>query len=229
MLRLLPLVAGLLPVIAIHLSFLVAVGADRVPGCFPYIDGCTSISSTGRHAPASLLFKGAMLPQAVLLIVYWLAMAAWLQALLPKDAPARTTGRAVAVMGSTGALALVIYVTFLGSSEPFYEFMRRFGIYFYFLLTILAQLAVSIRLRRLLRSGTWPELATLCRIKLALALAPFLLGALNLVLKNTLDESRAAENVTEWLVALLMQAWIAASYVGWRQTGFRQTFSVSAR
>ena len=61
LIRLLPLVTGLLPILAIHISLLVAINAGVIPACFPYIEGCTSISATGRYEPASFIFKPAMM------------------------------------------------------------------------------------------------------------------------------------------------------------------------
>ena len=49
LLRLLPLVTGLLPIVAIHVSLLLAINAGAIPSCFPYLEGCASISATG-HA-----------------------------------------------------------------------------------------------------------------------------------------------------------------------------------
>ncbi|MGH8221600.1 MAG: hypothetical protein ACREQZ_01375, partial [Woeseiaceae bacterium] len=61
-LRLVPLATGLLPILAIHACYLLAVHYAALPACIPYFDGCTSISATGRYAPASYLFRAVMLP-----------------------------------------------------------------------------------------------------------------------------------------------------------------------
>ena len=61
------LVAALAPVIGVNLAYWIGVTHDNLPSCIPYIDGCTSISSTGRYPPGDRLFRAVMLPQAVLL------------------------------------------------------------------------------------------------------------------------------------------------------------------
>lgn len=61
LLRYPPLIAGLLPIVAIHLSLLIAIDAGAIQGCNPYFEGCTSISATGRYVPASYLFRPAMM------------------------------------------------------------------------------------------------------------------------------------------------------------------------
>lgn len=220
LIRLLPLVAGLAPIIAIHVSFLIAIAAERVPACIPYIDGCTSISATGRYEPASYLFKGVMLPQSLLIAGFWIACVAWLRALERNAGDSGRSGTVIGTMGAGGALCLILYVTFLGTEEPFYEFMRRFGVYLYFLFNVLAQLGMAWKVRRLASTLGDRFLRTLTNWQLALGIVPFLLGALNLVLKATLADPDPAENVIEWIFALLMQAWFLLAWVAWRHTGF---------
>jgi hypothetical protein len=130
----------------------------------------------------------------------------------------RNKAAAIQVSGMVGALALIIYVTFLGTTEPFYEFMRRFGIYFYFLGTVLAQLFVALSLRNIRNEslGHLPDLL------LWLSISPFVLGILNLVQKAVLahDIADALENSIEWIASVLMQAYFVALYFAWRRTGF---------
>lgn len=227
LIRLIPLVTGLLPVVAIHLSFLIATAAERIPSCLPYVDGCTSISATGRYPPASYLFKPAMLASAVALLLFWLCSVAWLRALDAAAGRPVRGARHIAVMGGIGSLALVLYVTFLGTQEPFYEFMRRFGIYLFFLFTILAQLALALRMVAHAREVADRPLLGTGRVQLALAAVPFVLGALNLLLKAVLADADRAENVIEWIVVVQMQAYFVAAYVAWRQTDFGASFRVA--
>ena len=46
--RYLPLVAAVVPIIGINLAYWIGVDNGTLPSCIPYVDGCTSISSTGR-------------------------------------------------------------------------------------------------------------------------------------------------------------------------------------
>ena len=228
LIRLLPLITGLLPILAIHISLLVAIGAGVIPACFPYIEGCASISATGRYEPASFIFKPAMMSSWAILVLYWLFNLAWLRALERKIGEAGNPGVAMAAIGCAGALALILYTTFLGTQAPFYEFMRRIGIYFYFGCTVIAQIllagttlryATRLASRRVFRIGQWQRI---------LALVPFFLGALNLILKNTLTNPDPIENVIEWIFALLMHVFFLLSYFTWRDTGFDGRFEVSA-
>ena len=64
-------------------------------------------------------------------------------------------GELVGIVGVTGSLFLILYVTFLGSEEPFYEFMRRYGVYMYFALNVIALLGLVGTLK--LRAKTSPD------------------------------------------------------------------------
>ena len=124
------------------------------------------------------------------------------------------------VSGAIGSLALVVYVTFLGTTEAFYEFMRRFGIYFYFLGTVIAQLLLSLTLVTYARTEAKTSLGRLPKQMLVLVALPFVLGILNLILKATLDDADAFENSIEWIASLSMQSWFVLLYFAWRRTGF---------
>ena len=204
--RVLPLVAGVLPLIAVTGAHWLGVDAGRLPACFPYVEGCTSISATGRHPPGSFLFKAVQMPFALALVVIWISALDWLRA-FPRE-PSTLRARLILGCGFAGAGALLVYTSFLGTTEPFYEFMRRFGIYLYFAGTVFAQLFVSVGLR-IGRLGNWMR---------RVALLPFLLGVLNLALKNVLDDADTAENRIEWIAALAMQAWFVLLYLAFRKS-----------
>lgn len=212
----LPIIAGVAPLVAIHLAYWLGVTNDVLPACVPYFDGCTSISATGRYMPGSLLFRAVMLPQSVVLVFLWYFAARWLRHL----APSSKAPGIVLFAGLAGAIALVLYVTFLGTKAPFYEFMRRFGIYFYFLGTAVAQVALA---SALLKHAVTTSTRTLQRYALAMLWfcgLPFALGILNLVLKASMDDANNMENRIEWISALLMQLYFIVVYLAWRNTGF---------
>ena len=222
LIRWLPLIAGIVPFVGVHVCYVIAVKHGFLPACIPYIDGCTSISATGRYPPASFLFRAVELPFAALLIVIWCLTIEWLRAL--KSELSKTTAVAVLVSGVAGALALIVYVTFLGTKEPIYEFMRRFGIYGYFLGTVLAQLFVALSLRDARNTA----LGRLPAVLLWLCVSPFALGLLNLAQKAVLAYATAdaLENSIEWFASTLMQAYFVVLYFAWRRTGFETRVTV---
>jgi hypothetical protein len=220
MLRWLPLLAGLLPLVAMFGAFAIGVAYGTLPDCNPIIDGCRSISATGRQPPGSFLFRAIMLPQAVIFALTWYLSWLWLRRLLPGIGRAHEI--VLLVAGIVNPVALIIYVTFLGTTEPIYEFMRRTGIYFGFVGIAVAQLVIALEMLR-------TELRSLARIMLGIIVFVFAIGILNLVLKSTLDDPDPAENRIEWIASILMQAWFFLLFVAWRRTGARFSVQLGER
>jgi len=209
-LRWLPFLAGLMPLIAMFGAFAIGVAYEVLPDCNPIIDGCRSISATGRRPPGSFLFRAIMLPQGIILGFVWYLSLLWLRQIRPDIKPSLCI--AIAFAGLVNVVALIVYVTFLGTTEPIYEFMRRTGIYFGFLGMGVAQLLVAIALTR-------TPLKSLARTMLAISAIVFLVGILNLVLKSVLEDPDPAENRIEWIATILMQLWFFVLFVAWRRTG----------
>ncbi len=224
LIRWLPLLAGVLPFLAANLAYWMGVTHDVLPSCLPYTDGCTSVSSAGRHPPGSLLFRAVHLPQGVLLLFLWYFSVQWLRAL--RAGVRRSTELVVLISGSIGGLALIVYTTYLGTTESFYEFMRRFGIYCYFLGTVLAQLFLALSFLRHAKSLRSPALVNMARAMLWLCVTPFVLGGLNLIFKALLVDAGAVENRIEWIAAASMQAYFVVLYYAWR--GTKIAFGVTA-
>ena len=218
----LALAAAVIPTVAILAAFYLSADAGHIPKCNPFIDGCASISATGREPPGALLFRAVQLPYAAVLALLWILVAQWVMQVTPA---AERMERWILITGLVGAAALVVYVTFLGTKTPVYSFMRRFGIYFYFLGTVLTQLLVALRVRR--AAPTW-RLDAVARWMLGCALFPFALGILNLALKSVLENPDPPENAIEWIASLSMQAWFIGLYVAWRRTDYRVSSTVQA-
>jgi hypothetical protein len=202
--RALPLVIALLPLCAVTGAYSLAAANGLVPACNPFLDGCTSISATGRYVPASYVFKPAHLVQSALLVMLWMR--------LPRELPDRTRyPEAARISGLVAAVALVIYTLTLGSQTPLYEFMRRFGIYFFFAGTLLAQLLAALAYRDAARAKPRGR-SRLPNAMLVMALVPLLLGIINLAGKAVLVDPDAMENRIEWNAALIMQGWFLLLY-----------------
>jgi hypothetical protein len=165
---------------------------------------------------------------AVALPVFWYFSVKWLRALDPNWHSHAVWS--IFLSGAVGALALIIYVTFLGTKEPFYEFMRRFGIYFYFLGTALAQLFLAVSLRGICKGLRDRALSRMAAAMLILCLMPFALGVLNLAQKSLLphETADALENSIEWIASLMMQVYFLVVFFAWRRTGLAVSVSVAA-
>lgn len=214
--RFIPLLAAALPLVAMFGALWMGIAHEALPACFPPLDGCFSISATGRKPPGSFLFRALMLPHALLLVFLWYFAVQWLRAL---DAGLRrSTSTAIIICGVVGALALIVYVTLLGTREPLYEFMRQTGIYFAFLGTALAQLLVALALARISKALQDERLLKLARVLLTLIAAAFCLGILNSFLKIMLLDAHVSENRIEWISSVLMQIYFLVLFVAWRAT-----------
>jgi hypothetical protein len=227
MLQILPLLAGLLPLIAMFGALWIGLSQEVLPSCTPFVDGCVSISATGRKPPGSFLFRAIMLPQAALLAMVWYFDVLWLRSLNSKLH--RSTSTAILVSGLIGALALALYVTFLGTREPVYEFMRRIGIYFGFLGLALAQLTAAVSLYRFCKTSERGRLPVLANTMLGICLATFGLGIVNVILKAIFEDDAAIENRIEWIVSILMQCYFLVLFLAWRHTGFTASVETAHR
>ncbi len=207
------LLTGLLPAVAAAGAYLIAIyqGYDAV--CIPLFEGCTSVSRAARYQDAIFWFRGLMMPMSVLLVIYWVLLARWLDDL----AGPRRLHRIMLVLGCISALALILYANFLGSEGSVYRVLRRFGVTVYFGLSLMAQLlylrAVQQRRGRLLpqsqRCVTWQQ---------GCVGAQWLLGLVSLStdfmepgLKYRID------NILEWNFALAMILFHGLNAGIWRQ------------
>jgi hypothetical protein len=223
--RLLPLICAVFPVIAALIAYWLGVDSGRLPACIPWLDGCTSISATGRHPPGSFVFRAFHLPFATLLALVWYYNHAWLGIL--SGAVRGHTQASMLVSGLIAALSLIIYVTFLGTTEPIYEFMRRIGIYGFFLGTAVAQLILSVALSSIAIARSDQKLRAMAFYMLILVALPFALGILNLALKAILEDADAIENRIEWIATLVMQVWFVLLYLAWKRTGFKASVEIA--
>lgn len=206
MVRLLPLIAAFSPLVGITLAYWLGAQHEHLPNCNPWLDGCTSISSTGRYPPGDRVFRAILLPQAAWLALTWYFAVLWLRA----HATDLRGERIILPVGVAGAVALVFYVSYLTSNDPFYLVMKTYGIYLYFIGTALAQVAVTALMVP----------SRLRNIMLFLCIAPFALGLVNFAQKAMITDINSIENRIEWISSLLMQLWFIALYVAWRRTGF---------
>jgi hypothetical protein len=214
------LLCGLVPLLTVHACYVLSASAGVIPACIPYVDGCTSISATGRHGWGYVLFKAGMLPSALLLLVYWRLCRDWLRAAGDADGPALRT---LLWLGTAGALGMLLYTVFLGHQGEIYNLLRRFGVTLSLGLTVLAQLLLVWRLRRV-RANTGQALCPpgILRAKTGLVTALLLLGLGSIPVSNFIADKDPVENAIEWVFCLLMSGFYLLTAVAWRRSGFRR-------
>ena len=212
--------AAILPFVAANVAYLVSASAELVPWCFPYFEGCTSVSRAARSGIANPIFRGIMLPYAVILVLYWWLSAEWLRGFAPARARLRHTMLAAGVLA---AVFLVLYATFLGVEGEIYQWMRRYGITVHFSCTVLAQFLLTRAVAGDERLPRW-----LRRAQLALCAAMLLLGLASIPLQYFALDRVAALNAVEWSYSLLMLAFFPLTGEAWRRTGLRLRLQLEA-
>lgn len=214
----LALLAGLLPLVATALAYRLSIAQDLAPGCNPFVEGCVSISRAARHGLPNILFRGLLLPAAVLQGMCWMLCPAWLQSL---GAPHDRWHRALPVLGVAATIFLALYGTFLGTEGEGYRWMRRYGVTFYFGLTCIGMLVVSDRMQHSL-AGARAGRRVLNLLLGLCALLP-LLGLAHVLLPlwwSGPQVKDALENVTEWWAGAIFTSFFFGLAWAWRGTGF---------
>ena len=126
----LPFFIGILAIFAGNLAYLVSLNEGFVDACFPYLEGCTSISKTGRNGLAYILFKLTILPVMTLLSAYWIISFKTLkQNILNKI----LRNRVMMTSGLIGSLFGILYATFLGSDGDNLPAFKKIWYLFLFL------------------------------------------------------------------------------------------------
>ncbi len=198
-----PLLVGVLPIVAINITYLVSASEGYVPWCVPYWDSCTSISATGRSGTAFFIFKITMIPAAILLMWYW-------KLAVRKLDRFGNTGSTILIVGVIGAIFLIVYTIALGAVGDMFRLQRRVGIIIFCTFTYLAQLLFTHRVEKLaLSDPTRPIQLTLCGTVLVI-------GLLTLILDVTLENYDDYENAFEWIIALLLQCYFIVSHWSWK-------------
>ncbi len=215
----LALAAGLLPPVVVHACYLISAQAGLVPACIPYFTGCTSISAAGRHGVAFFLFKGGMIPAAVLMAAFWWLSRRWLLALGCADS---RSVRALVAIGLISAAFLVLYTVYLGSKGDFYNLMRRFGVNVHLSFGALAQMLL---VRALLRAPGAAVPRWIVRAQVGLLALLLALGLASIPIGNFVADKDRAMNVIEWWFAALTSGWYLLGAAAWQASGFRARFA----
>lgn len=225
LLRVLPLLLFLLPAIAAHASLAISQSLGLVPVCNVYLDGCTSISATGRNEPAIFVFRGLLMPTAVLLPLFWYLAGHWLAVL---GAASRTRVRTLQLTGLVGAVFLMLYVLFLGTDGEVYRLLRRYGVHLFFAFTYLSQLQLSYLLYRHRRAGVDLVPRWLGNLMLGLCALMLGVGLTALPAAEWALARSTLNNVMAWNMGALGMSWFVLAWLAWRITGFEGAFRAAA-
>lgn len=200
--RNLSLSVAILPLLTFNVCYLIAATLQHVPACIPYLEGCTSVSSTGRVAPEGLLFRIGMFASAIVYLLLWQGVT---QSLRANGVKSLAIGM-LRVCSAVAVLSLLVYALTIGLQEPAYRVLRRFGINGFALGNFLAQLAFVLLyrpLRTAAGNGCFTWLVGLCIALPLIGIAAALLKLLGL-------PGRAVDNIAAWNGSLLVAAYYVA-------------------
>ncbi len=199
--------SALIPLITMHLCYVVSAHADIVPWCLPWFEGCTSISRASRSGAAYFIFKGAMLPAVVLIMLYWWCNRLWITQLGGK-------ARGWWWLGIVAAGLLILYTVALGHIGEAFHWLRRIGVVGFFGLTYLAQVGLGAALYK----NAWPKLG---RVLVYLSLFSLLVGLSSVWVNIVWPEKHdSMEDSFEWSLAVLLNIHSMIVAYGWQKTGF---------
>lgn len=216
----LALLTGLLPFCVVNLAYIGSAAAGHLGWCFPYLQGCTSISATGRYGLSYFFFKAGMIPAAIVMGMFWLACRRWLLTL--GDVDGRMV-RAMAYLGCISAAFLILYTIFLGSKGDAYNFMRRTGVIVYFSFSYLAQLMLLARLKHLRAAQIIDIPLYITKGKMAVVVAMLVLGLGSIPISNFVVDKHQPENAVEWCYALLMVSYYFFTWRACRHIAFHES------
>jgi hypothetical protein len=213
--RYLPMLCGLGMLLTINLSYLLAAANGHVEWCVPYWDSCTSISATGRRLPESIIFKGLMIPVAIMIMVYWNTAYHWLRQWCDKS---KHSLAFMLILGIAAALLLIIYSFTLGIHGQLFRHFRHIVVIFAFTLTYLAQLLFTWQLfdgvrRHHLQVANW-----VCRSQMGLCIVILLVGTSSIVLGVFYPGYEDIEDAFEWDLAFLLNLHFILTFFIWRKT-----------
>jgi hypothetical protein len=213
------LLTALLPLVCVHLSYLVAASLGHVPWCVPYWDSCSSISATGRLMPEKLLFKLLMMPAGVCAIAFWWLVRQWLRI------RAGLVSAAIPWTGTVAAVFMLLYVAALGESNE-YRWARQAGIILFFSLSYVAQLLFLHRAHQAQGRLDAGERKVL-RWQLRGAAGVLAIGIGSVLLDIFHARYDEMEDAVEWILMLCISAQFASH--GWLWRSAAMTLRVEGR
>ena len=194
------LLVSIIPFIAIHLSFILSVQNEYLSLCNPYIDGCYSISRVARQPSSIIIFKVLMLISALFLFFLW-----------PKLFKPNYN-KMLILIGRLGSLFLIAYIVALGEEGFFYEIMRRFGVFIFYIFTLISQwvftFSTQMRIRRFFLKNFLINIIVFLQFLAFLLAIPFFLFVNNY---------GYIENIIEWWITLLITLWFFINFIYYKK------------
>ncbi|NNL96236.1 MAG: hypothetical protein HKO64_11495 [Xanthomonadales bacterium] len=205
--------AGLVPILAVNGAYLFNISQGFEP-CFPYFEGCASVSRAVRSGPGLWVFKIAALPAMILM---WLS---WNGVTTVQHGQAGASLSLIKLLGKTGALFFLVYALWLGTDGQIYRWLRRYGVVLYFAGTGLAHLLLARRVQK--QGGT----TVASRVYVTIVSLTWATGVASAFKRKLIADEimlDRVENALEWNFALLLSlCFIAMAFLPGRSSEHRQ-------
>lgn len=205
----LALAAALLPLLTFNITYWIAASLGHVQTCFTYLEGCTSVSSTGRTPPEFWIFKAGVLSLALVLALHWRNTAAFLAA----NGVALSRRRLLLGLAYTSVVALSIYAVTLGLPDEHFGRIRRVGTHGFAFTSWLTQIVFVLTYRPLRIAAT----TTLFQWLLAASLALLFVGVLSEIAKATGTPRKVTNNIAAWNAFLMLSGFYFLLSRIWRR------------
>ena len=216
------LTAGLLSLLTIFSTYLIAASHDSVAWCITFLQGCTSITETGIFFPEAYVLRAGLISSGVFMVIWWYCMRAYLRELRPD----RWSWWLKSLFTSSvfASIMMIISITLLGPDMGDPLATKELWIWhtitavIFFITTTINQVLTSWWLKHSIKAEE-TELVTLkFKILINILQVLFLIGgAISLVV----DFSLTTVNIIEWWLALLVCMYFLTSYWDWKD--FRLT------
>ena len=192
-----PLIAFILPILTVLISYYLSIKFDYVQFCIPNIDGCTSISQVGRYPPINYFFKTFMFISIFIIFIYWKSN----YTLLSRN-NSLLLYKITFLLGIFSVIFFALYITFLGEGD-YYRFFRRIGIFIYIFFTVISELLLSISFKKNSYLFKNDKIINL-KFYFNLVLSTFGLILLPLVIYRIIDYPNF-KNIVSWNYFILIQ------------------------
>ena len=199
-----------IPTFTVIFSYIFSLNLNLVPSCIPVIDGCTSISRTGRYYPVNYFFKSLIFISGIFIILYWYKNYFFFNKHFKSN-----LNKIALVIGLLSIIFLFLYIIFLGESNH-YKFFRKIGIFIYILFAIISEFLLSIVYFKNRNYNLFSN--NFIKIKLYLSSILIILGILLfpfMIMK--IENVTNLRNAISWNYFLLIQISYLSTYFCWKK------------
>ena len=204
-----PLIAFILPILTVLISYYLSIKFDYVQFCIPNIDGCTSISQVGRYPPINYFFKTFMFISIFIIFIYWKSN----YTLLSRN-NSLLLYKITFLLGIFSVIFFALYITFLGEGD-YYRFFRRIGIFIYIFFTVISELLLSISYKKNSYLFKNDKIINF-KYYFNLVLSAFGLILLPLVIYKIIDYPNF-KNIVSWNYFILIQINFLITFFCWKK------------